>query len=98
MTFTMDQIIHLVTQVMIAGGSVILLLVGIILKFFNGKLWSLGKRVESIEKEHNDHKAHIIENYVKTSALTPMFTKLDRMEEKINQIGFQLAEKQDRPR
>jgi hypothetical protein len=86
------------TQIMVLGGSVILGLVGIILKFFNSKLWNLGKRVEAIEEEHNAHKVHINETYVKASSLTPMFTKLDRMEEKINQIGYQLAEKQDRPR
>lgn len=102
MTFTMDQIIHLVSQVMVAGGSVILLLVGVILKFFNSKLWNLGKRVDAIEEEHNNHKVHVIENYVKASDLRviidPVFKKLDRMEDKINGIGFKLAEKQDRPR
>jgi hypothetical protein len=98
MTFTIDQIMSAITQILLAGGSVILLLVGIILKFFNSKLWNLGKRVDLLELEHNEHKVHIIETYVKASSLTPMFTKLDRMEEKINQIGYQLAEKQDRPR
>jgi hypothetical protein len=102
MTFTLDQLLQATVWVLLAGGSTILFLVGIILKFFNSKLWNLGKRVDALEEEHNDHKVHVIENYVKASDLRviidPVFKKLDRMEDKINGIGFQLAEKQDRPR
>jgi len=102
MTFTLDQIIHVLTQILLLGFSVIVFLVGIILKWFNSKLWNLGKRIEKLEQEHDEHKVYVIENYVKTSDLRviidPVFRKLDRMEDKITAIGINLANKQDRPR
>ena len=60
------------------------------------------KRLDDVEKKQTEHELHVVATYVQETdfkeALKPLFHKLDRMEVKLDDANFKLAEKQDRPR
>jgi len=60
------------------------------------------KRLDEVEHKQASHELHVVATYVQDSefrqALEPLFKKLDRMEVKIDDANFKLADKQDRPR
>jgi len=85
-SFSVEQIFGVV-------GGAIVALIGFIFKNFSGRL-------DSVEKKQADHELHVIQNYVQDAdfkeALKPLFHKLDRMETKLDDANYKLANKADR--
>ena len=85
--FSVEQVIGVI------GGGLVAL-VGFVFHGFSSRL-------DAMERRQRDNELHFVGNYVKESDLAeklkPLFHKLDRMESKLDDANFKLANKQDRP-
>ena len=87
MTLNIEQIVGFLW-------SVLLLAVSFIFRAFS-------TRLDNIEKKQSDFELYAANNLVKDTELKevmkPLFNKLDRIEDKLNQANYELARKQDKP-